>query len=649
MVNFHGLGMPSFDFGGVNSLNTYNLRLTAKPTIPTPYKRAEESVVGGRDSVLTFTDGTYENIKIEVPVRTRVLEREAGAHFQRVSNWLMSKQFENRELQFSHFTNWVFEVYRVSPYTWEYFPATGEYSTTLTFECRPYKKSSTEDIISIESGGANLMSPWFTFKASDRDQFNKNLFEVGDWEVMDGDNYDLSMMYNSGLIYGEQNGNNKLADLDSVDGKGLSLDNYPESDVMASHNFLYSFLDKTSNVNGEGGRWYYSDPKVKPMSGKGISVGANGGLMVARATYSQATIRTMTNATSANANPLYVNYTTSTPSNVSISVYEVHPTTYTRIRTLLASGKDGAMFTLMPIADDSKIQVSIEFSSPLNDVFIDNVRITRTQQAPYSTTFGAYSAFNVKANIIEMAKKIDQYTFNNADSDSTKLKAIMDRNPEIEFTQVDTLQSNPRWLLHDFLMFYEYGSNTKFYNYGTDVTQGTKTWQINPLKRPDTGAPIPLNQAVGSDSKMHFITRTGVSRTSGAIGAKGTAMLDQLQMRMRMTVPPSLTREYDNRDGEKAPMRIELTLTGNSAIISTRNVSQVGLYSNFRIAAPSKYHGSTIVIDTSTFLVTDLITGAPLTQYCYGTFPRCDANSIMSYRLSGTASKARIAITKRVL
>ncbi|ARO62414.1 Phage putative tail component [Bacillus cereus] len=147
MVAFHKLGMPSFDLGGKNSLEDYNLRLTVKPTIPTAQARAEKVYVSGRDSFLTFTDGTYENIVIEVGLRLRVLPEKAGLVFEEVDAWLTGIPFYERELQFSHYEKDKYRWYETKPYSWEYFPATGEFFTKVQFECRPFKKGIEQTIV----------------------------------------------------------------------------------------------------------------------------------------------------------------------------------------------------------------------------------------------------------------------------------------------------------------------------------------------------------------------------------------------------------------------------------------------------------------------------------------------------------------------
>lgn len=146
MASFHGINkMPYFEFAGVNSLTTHNVRLTKKPDIPTAKIRKEEVYVAGRNSTLTFTDGTYEDITITIGLRFRHVEADVQDKMTAVNNWLQGYQFQDKPLTFSQFPKWVFKVKEVLPYSWDYFPATGEwYCQSIQFVCRPFRNGTTQ-------------------------------------------------------------------------------------------------------------------------------------------------------------------------------------------------------------------------------------------------------------------------------------------------------------------------------------------------------------------------------------------------------------------------------------------------------------------------------------------------------------------------
>lgn len=646
MVNFHGMGMPSFDFDGVNSLTTYNLRLTAKPSIPTPQQRAERITVGGRDSYVTFTDGTYENITITVPVRLRVLEAQVQTAFQNIRDWLMRKNFwgGGPSLQFSHYPNWTYEVYEWKPYTWEYHPPTGEYFTTFEIECRPYKKSIITDTIVIDNVGDPVMSPWMTFRAQDKDQWGNPYYEAGAYECLDDE--DISMLDNFGLVDGWQNSNGLVPRLQATDGSGISLKAFRKADLQTQRNFVYNFYDITTDSNGNAGRWNFNSNYIIVDSGRGLSCKAGGGLQVAKATY---TTKNISDVTGSQSNTrLYVNFSTSTPADVKVSVYEVD-NSFVRVKTLLASGKDGSSFSLADMtAYGNRVQVSIEFNNPTRMADINDFRITRTLGSPYNPTFLSYSAFHVKSNIIEMAKTLDMFVFNNSDDDATKLKAIQDRSPEIIVHQAHTLNKGATPYLNN--CFYQVsggrGSDRRLYLMTNDTTEGTKVNEGNVLQ-PVTSK-LTVSGAVSLDNKLHHLTKINIKEDTGDVPAPNTALLDEFYIKMRMMVRPTTTRIYDNNGGEEAPMLIQLVARGGKATFEWRNAAG-GVFEKFTLALPVSAQGREIIIDTKNKLVYDLISGVPYTQYCFGKFPRCLKGQRMEYRINEDILKARIEITKRKL
>ncbi|MBR9655798.1 hypothetical protein [Bacillus anthracis] len=646
MVNFHGMGMPSFDFDGVNSLTTYNLRLTAKPSIPTPQQRAERITVGGRDSYVTFTDGTYENITITVPVRLRVLEAQVQTAFQNIRDWLMRKNFwgGGPSLQFSHYPNWTYEVYEWKPYTWEYHPPTGEYFTTFEIECRPYKKSIITDTIVIDNVGDPVMSPWMTFRAQDKDQWGNPYYEAGAYECLDDE--DISMLDNFGLVDGWQNSNGLVPRLQATDGSGIALKAFRKADLQTQRNFVYNFYDITTDSNGNAGRWNFNSNYIIVDSGRGLSCKAGGGLQVAKATY---TTKNISDVTGSQSNTrLYVNFSTTTPADVKVSIYEVD-NSFVRVKTLLASGRDGSSFSLADMtAYGNRVQVSIEFNNPTRMADINDFRITRTLGSPYNPTFLSYSAFHVKSNIIEMAKTLDMFVFNNSDDDATKLKAIQDRNPEIIVHQAHTLNKGATPYLNN--CFYQVsggrGSNRRLYLMTNDVTEGTKVNEGNVLQ-PVTSK-LTVSGAVSLDNKLHHLTKINLKEDSGDVPAPNTALLDEFYIKMRMMVRPTTTRIYDNNGGERAPMLIRLVARGGNAKFEWRNAAG-GVFTPFTLALPVAQQNRDITIDTENKLVYDSLTGIPLTQYCFGDFPECQKGQRMEYRINNDVLKATIEITKRKL
>lgn len=135
--------IPNFDFRGKNSLDM-KVYLTSKPSIPSPEMRVESVPVKGRDSSYTISDGTYEDLEIVVGLRTYRGVTGYQDTLNALNEWLrIGWDNAENEIAFSEFPQWVFKVKVIQPYTWQYMPATGEYTTVLSIICDPFKYSDT--------------------------------------------------------------------------------------------------------------------------------------------------------------------------------------------------------------------------------------------------------------------------------------------------------------------------------------------------------------------------------------------------------------------------------------------------------------------------------------------------------------------------
>lgn len=64
------------------------VEVTTRPSIPAPDLRGEYTQVAGRDGSLLVTDGTYENIQIDVDMNFVRPEAKVGTSYRAVKNWL---------------------------------------------------------------------------------------------------------------------------------------------------------------------------------------------------------------------------------------------------------------------------------------------------------------------------------------------------------------------------------------------------------------------------------------------------------------------------------------------------------------------------------------------------------------------------------
>lgn len=160
--------LPNFDYRGKNSLEDYKIYMTSKPTIPAPEMRLDHIAVKGRDSTYTITDGTYNDIEINFGVRTYRGTLSYQDTLNKLNEWLrISYDIDDNEILFSEYPQWYFKVKSVTPYTWQYNPATGEMTTDLSFRCEPFKYSDRKTIV-MGQGTSPTPTPSQYFKVSNK-------------------------------------------------------------------------------------------------------------------------------------------------------------------------------------------------------------------------------------------------------------------------------------------------------------------------------------------------------------------------------------------------------------------------------------------------------------------------------------------------
>lgn len=83
-----------------------------RPNVPSPQKRFEEVVIAGRDGSLLITEGTFENIDIEVQLNYMSPPEEWASTYRRIKNWLQAPKGKRR-LQFSDDLGFFYKVKKV--------------------------------------------------------------------------------------------------------------------------------------------------------------------------------------------------------------------------------------------------------------------------------------------------------------------------------------------------------------------------------------------------------------------------------------------------------------------------------------------------------------------------------------------------------
>lgn len=79
--------MYYFTFNGLSSRDL-GVAVTTRPAIPAPQMRGDYIDIAGRDGSLLQTDGTYENIEIEIEINYIRPPHEWGDTYRRIKSWL---------------------------------------------------------------------------------------------------------------------------------------------------------------------------------------------------------------------------------------------------------------------------------------------------------------------------------------------------------------------------------------------------------------------------------------------------------------------------------------------------------------------------------------------------------------------------------
>lgn len=111
----------------------YGMEVTTRPSIPAPALRGEYSQVAGKDGSLLLTDGTYDNIEIEVSLNFVSPRVKWGDTYRRAKNWLSGSGI----LRMSDDTDVFYKVKACGIKTADRRAKNGGY-LTATFICDPF-------------------------------------------------------------------------------------------------------------------------------------------------------------------------------------------------------------------------------------------------------------------------------------------------------------------------------------------------------------------------------------------------------------------------------------------------------------------------------------------------------------------------------
>jgi len=234
--------LPNFDFKGLNSLEDMKVYMTSKPSIPLPELRADYVVVKGRDSTYTISDGTYDDIEISFGLRTYRGELSYQDTLNKLNDWLRPDLYADfSELVFSEFPQWYFDVKGITPHTWNYNSATGEFVTTVKMRCAPFKYSHKQYDMVGNSSTPIPIEPR-TFKPS-----AGSVWKIKT-EPQLQNHSDLSRHGYQRVLKGDVTPQSELNKLSNIDGTSVTVDQakYTSGNY---HNCCPDFYSTLSNWN----------------------------------------------------------------------------------------------------------------------------------------------------------------------------------------------------------------------------------------------------------------------------------------------------------------------------------------------------------------------------------------------------------------
>jgi predicted phage tail component-like protein len=146
--------MLSFNFAGRDSYLDYGILISTRPTIPSPKRRVSAIDIPGRDSSLRYDEGTYEDITITIECAItgdNILEK-----IDEIKAWLYGAgendlifSFQNDKKYKAQIVNSI-DFKQIMNYISEFL---------IIFNCRPFKYSVDNTLITITQSGTNLINP----------------------------------------------------------------------------------------------------------------------------------------------------------------------------------------------------------------------------------------------------------------------------------------------------------------------------------------------------------------------------------------------------------------------------------------------------------------------------------------------------------
>ncbi|OCA97878.1 distal tail protein Dit [Clostridium beijerinckii] len=144
--------MLSFNFGGKNSYDDFEILISKRPSIPSPKRRVNTINIPGRDSNLIFDEKTYEDITLTVECSLKDKENLANK-IDDIKAWLFETGQSDLIFSFQDDRKYIAQVVNAIDFKqiYNYFS-----EFPIIFNCRPFKYAVENNIINIIKTGTSV-------------------------------------------------------------------------------------------------------------------------------------------------------------------------------------------------------------------------------------------------------------------------------------------------------------------------------------------------------------------------------------------------------------------------------------------------------------------------------------------------------------
>lgn len=147
--------MLSFNFGGKNSYDDFDILISQRPSLPSPKRRINTINIPGRDSNLRFDEKTYEDLTITVECLVKD-NSNIASKIDDIKAWLFGTGESDLIFSFQSDKKYIAQVVNTIEFK-QIFKIFGDFP--IIFYCRPFKYAVENNIVTINTSGTAITNP----------------------------------------------------------------------------------------------------------------------------------------------------------------------------------------------------------------------------------------------------------------------------------------------------------------------------------------------------------------------------------------------------------------------------------------------------------------------------------------------------------